>query len=386
MNGDFAGMRGKQARRNIEPPTVMFLHHATDLGGAEISLFELVKGLGKHRNVRVVLPDRGTLYQLLRPVVDVEIVPVQAMQRTGNPLKLARYAANLLRSFVQVLRLIRRYRVDIIHANSLQACLYALLPAYLSGTRIVWHVRDVGRPFLVRWMCARYSSHVICVSDFVARGINLPKHKKTVIYNGVDTGPEAENTRPQANCQARRLGMVAQYVPWKNHKGFIDMAAKLLEDREDYQFVLVGGCFNEKAREYKRELMAYTRQLGLENKIEFLSFQYDITAFMKGLDLLVHPTAVEPFGRILIEAMANDVPVIACGCGGPGEIVEDGLSGVLCPDDDPEQLYRSVKKLMDDEEMQHRVRAGGRERVRRLFSSARHAAQIDAVYSQLLNT
>ena len=102
------------------------------------------------------------------------------------------------------------------------------------------------------------------------------------------------------------------------------------------------------------------------------------------LDVLVLASVAEPFGLVLIEAMARGVPVVATRAGGVPEIVEHGVHGLLVPPRDPEALAEALRAILGDGRTRDRMGGAGRERAARSFTVAREAAQIEAVYRAVL--
>jgi L-malate glycosyltransferase len=102
-------------------------------------------------------------------------------------------------------------------------------------------------------------------------------------------------------------------------------------------------------------------RLGLGHRVVFTGERGDIPAVLAALDVLLVPSVEEPFGRTVAEAMAAGTPVIATTVGGPPEIIEDTLTGLLAPPGEPDQWARAITSVLDDPEgahaMSERVRA-----------------------------
>ena len=128
--------------------------------------------------------------------------------------------------------------------------------------------------------------------------------------------------------------MIANLVPWKRHDLFIE-AAVLLRDFRDalgrpISLVIAGSdLFNEHA-DYVSSLKKRIGDTDLTDHFVWLEGR-SAAEILPTLDLLVHPTAEEPFGRVICEAMAAGVPVVACDSAGPGSILSDGKTGFLFP-------------------------------------------------------
>jgi glycosyltransferase involved in cell wall biosynthesis len=110
--------------------------------------------------------------------------------------------------------------------------------------------------------------------------------------------------------------------------------------------VIVGGAlFGEEA--YEADLKRLCAELGIAHRVHFLGFQSDIPRLMRMMDLIVHAsTAPEPFGRVLVEAMLAQTPLIASRAGGALEIVQDRVSGRLVAPDDAADLREAIAETL----------------------------------------
>lgn len=126
-----------------------------------------------------------------------------------------------------------------------------------------------------------------------------------------------------------KVAIVGQIARWKGQDVFIK-AAKLLHPKyPEIKFLIIGDVLFAKEEElqYKNHLIELAKDC---NYIQFLGHRENVLELLKDIDILVHAsTRAEPFGRVIIEGMASRKPVVAAGIGGPLEIIEDGVSGLL---------------------------------------------------------
>src|SRR4029079_12019160 len=118
-------------------------------------------------------------------------------------------------------------------------------------------------------------------------------------------------------------------------------------------------------------------ELGLSERLAFTGFRKDVPRLMAACDFVCHTTRVaEPFGMVLIEAMALERPVIATRGGGPSEIIDSDASGVLVPPDDAPALATAMLALAETPEHRRAIGAGGAARVRGHFTIDRMASEL----------
>jgi len=126
-------------------------------------------------------------------------------------------------------------------------------------------------------------------------------------------------------------------------------AIRLLADRgRAVELVIVGESLNESYRRDDGRLREMVRELGLDNRIRFAGPKSpaEVCRYMQESALLVLPSRAESFGTVLVEALACGTPVVATRCGGPEDIVKEGV-GVLVSPEDPETLARGIEHVLD---------------------------------------
>ena len=112
-----------------------------------------------------------------------------------------------------------------------------------------------------------------------------------------------------------------------------------------------------------------------------LGFRSDVSALMAACDIIVLPAPAEPFGLVLIEAMALGKPVIAAAAGGPLEIVADGETGLLFEPGNAESLSSAIRRLLADPDLRRRMGIAGRKRYAQKFTARRMAENMQKVYA-----
>lgn len=174
---------------------------------------------------------------------------------------------------------------------------------------------------------------------------------------------------------------IGQLVPWKNHELFLDAAAIVHRARPEVRFAIAGSEELADGRVRRSALEARIARNGLQGAVEFLGFRSDIPDLLAAADLLVHAAHPEPFGRVIVEAMASGKPVVAVRGGhGPAEILRDGIDGWLVAPQAPalaDAVLRSLQVSGENGE-------GARKRAQKLFDRKVMARRVMDVYLELL--
>ena len=393
-----------------DPTRVLFVNPGLAMGGAEQSLLLLLEGL-RTRGVQatVSLFGEGAFRDRLLALGFPALCAgpprsVRGVTRYRSPRAPFRAAALALASAPSVVRLAalaRRTQADLIHTNGLKAHLLAGLAGRMIGIPVVWHFRDfppngvAGRVF--RLAARRLPALVLANSNAVAVAIGSRQagsRKIATVYNPVDLrrfhpGLPRGRIRHALGLgpDVPLVGLVAHLTPWKGHEQFLSIGRAVAKAVPAAHFVLAGGPIYETDGHagYPELLRRRARELGLDGKVAFLGPRDDVPEVLADLDVLVHcPTAPEPFGRALAEAMAVGCPVVAGRCGGIPEVVEDRVTGFLVPPMDVESFASQVVRLLEDPVLRRQLGRSGRDRAEALFGAEAHASTVLEAYRSVL--
>ena len=383
--------------------TILFLHTTSEIGGSDVSLVRLVEGLDRARYaVIVALPSDGPLVGRLKAAgARVEIMPalLKLTSRRGTGY-LLRFAANYPRAILALRALIRREHVSIVHTNTIHN-LYGVTAARISGVPHVWHFREiVWQSGVLRrlelWMARRWSTRIIVTSNAIA-AMYGDKSNWPVQLVRVPNGVEVDRFTPGDGARVRRelsvapdqvlIGIVCRLDPWKGVDDFLDAAAIVAARDSRAVFAVVGGPIIGQ-ESYEAALRAKAQALGIADRVRFTSWRYgpgEMPDVHRALDILVLASREpEPFGLVVLEAMATGKPVIATAHGGPLDIIEDGRTGDLVPPGDAQAMADAMLALADDPARRARVGALARERVVTTYTAEQYVAGVDAVYRELV--
>lgn len=363
--------------RYIIDMRVLWIDLVSELGGAQYSLLEVCGKLREHGVEVVAAVPQGPLFDLLS-AKGIHVYPVSPLRASKRGWGLFTTAAKLLRAPASFSQIIQVVKPDIIHANSLPAFL-AVRRLFLS-TPIVWHVRDLRIPLVAARDAARKASRIIAVSEAVDEYLTEILSPRVlgrirVIRNGIDPArfpacdKNAARERFGLPAECPVVGMVAHLVPWKRHDTFIDAAAAIHRQRPDVHFVLAGrDLFNEHTR-WVRQLKAQISEAGCGDVFHWIADCTDAAQLLPAFDVLLHPAVGEPFGRVVCEAMASSVPVIAVDLGGPSNVIEHGVSGILVRTDDAQRMAEEALALLADPARSAALAAVGHDRVLNHFTT-----------------
>ena len=223
--------------------------------------------------------------------------------------------------------------------------------------------------------------------------------KIIVIYNGVDLAEYTCNEDAGASFRKRfaiaddtfLIGAVGRIFFSKGFHIAVKAVSEIKKRYKNVCLAIIGSTEQDIHSKYQRDdnylavLKSIISSLGLEKQVIFTGQQGDMNCAYQAIDLLVLPTLIESFGRVLIEAMSAEKPVVASAVGGIPEIVDDRITGLLVSPDDINGFTKAITKMLENEEDRRRMGKEGRRRVENMFSIEKNVEKTQQVYLKVLN-
>ncbi|MFG0253511.1 MAG: glycosyltransferase family 4 protein [Rhodopirellula sp. JB053] len=362
-------------------PRVLFVDQTGQLGGAELCLYDLVTR--RNGDDRVVLFQDGPFRELLAGGgVSAEVLPISSRAATlrkdsgvAQKLSAVRGMASLIQRVAS-----RAREYDAIYANTPKAFIVSAIAGKIARRPTIYHLHDIlstdhfsgSNLRLLTTFANRLSKHVIANSEATAAAFadaGGDSRKVTVIYNGLDISQfdvvEDEGRLSRAHLVASLnnknndnsslpitgdtplVAVFGRLSPWKGQHIAIEAIAKT----PTAHLLLVGDAmFGES--EYVEQLHIAAERPETKGRVHFLGFRDEIATLMRAVDVVVHcSTAPEPFGRVVVEGLLSQTPVIAANAGGAAEIVRHEQTGLLTTPGDSDALARSITRLLSDPEL-----------------------------------
>lgn len=383
------------------PVPILYVHSSADVYGSDMILLYMVSHLDRDcYTPLVLLPTEGPLVGRLRRLgVEVLVRPLSIIRRIYAPSFWFRFVASLYQSSRWMCDLIRERGIKLVHSNTSHV-LNGALAARWAGVAHVWHVREMrgaGSPVgrLLEWMLYTLSDRILVMSDAVRCAVFSPSRRDdpriVVVPDGIEVSrfafvEDGDKVRAELGIgRAPLAGVVGRIAGWKGHRLFLEAAARVHTQLPEARFLIVGDAVTSGDLRVQRELHRRVTRLGLQEAVIFTGVREDIPQVMAALDVLVLPSLQpEPFGLVMLEAMAAGRPVIATNHGGPVEVIEDRVTGVLVPPTDPEPLAEALLMLFRDPDRARAMGAAGQVRCLHLYTAQRMAREVMGHYATLL--
>jgi glycosyltransferase involved in cell wall biosynthesis len=398
------------------PVPVLYCEGNVDgtVGGSYYSLLFLVKGLDKTRyKPLVVFHFEHSLLPAYREAGAETLVwprPTSfrfASRLRGGPLAILRplllpfqKALNVWIDFIwpTITRIgfLWKRGIRLVHLNNtiLRGHDWLLAARILRIPAIV-HERGINDryPAAARYF-GRGLGGIVCISEAVREC--LATHgadfgNLVTIPNGLDPGELHFTTTPAAlraalglAADAPVLGLIGNIKGWKGQETLVRAMDRVRQERPDVRCLLIGATAPAD-EPYEREVKALIAERGLEQHVLFTGFQKNVADFVAMVDIVVHTSVLpEPFGRVILEAMACRKPVIGTRAGAITEIVDEGVTGLTFPPRDADALAEAILALVKDPERCRRMGEAGYDRLMARFHIDRNAEATARLYEKVL--
>ena len=371
---------------------LLFVSHTAEIGGAELSLLELVRGL-KDRGFRVsvALPGVGPLEGLLQSAgASIWKLNYFWWVREKRPLFILCLVKHA-RSVKDFARLLKRLTPDIVITQTLTIPA-AALAARAMGIPHIWSIHEFGKKDhgfcfdIGRTNCARLinalSSKVVVNSRAVSEEFSkyIPAHKRRVTYQAVEV-PDHGLPRHFADDGFFRLILVGMIKPSKGQEDAVRALAILRQQIDKIKLTLVG----EVQPEYSAYLRELATRLGVHDAIEMVGFTEKRFEKILQSDVALMCSRCEAFGRVTIEAMKLGVPVISSSSGATGELVREGWNGLVYQPGDAKDLASKIELLYRNACLRDTLAKNGRVWATNMFSTKKYVNEFVGILTDVLS-
>lgn len=349
------------------------------LGGGEHSFLDLLSHLPPPWDVLAVVPQEGELAVKLRAGgITPEVLPLPSLRPWLAPV--------IAKALTAYWRFCKKHQPGLIYANGSRAAFYGGLVGCLMNIPVLWHCRVADSDPYVDSLLTHLCNQIVANSHATARRFSQGLNNKVkLIYNGIDLKWVKGDvlSKPEwIGADWKVILFIARVSRWKRH----DLALKALESIADVEPKVHLVCVGAKDRldpEWWEHLQVLTSQSPFLGRVHWIGEVQDIRPWLRSSSLLLLTSDNEPFGRVLVEAMACGLPVIATRSGGVPEIVREGIDGILVSPGSANEVCEAVLKLFRNEDLRKSLSESGRKRAEE-FSIERHLNQMVEVFEETL--
>lgn len=347
------------------------------VGGVERGTVDFARWLVEHGHEAVVVSHGGELVEELKKF-------------GGKHRTLAVHQKNLvamLWAFDKLVKILREEKPDIVHARS-------RVPAWIA----YFACRKTRIPFITTCH-GYYSKHFFSKVMGWAKRVIVPSqvigHHMIedfgVLPESIRCIPRSVDLRrfdiPREREVAKSgaiVAIVGRITPLKGHEYFLQAIARVVRKQPFVKAWIIGDAPSNK-ESYKEGLVALTKHLGLSDHVEFLGNRQDIPELLSKIDVLVLSTVTqESFGRVILEAQAAGVPIVATKVGGVVDLVDDGATGLLVSPKQPDEMAQAIMRVMEDKGLACQMADNAKKKILAHYTLDHMAGATIKVYEELI--
>lgn len=360
-----------------KPLRIVHSEAATSFGGQEHRIFKEMIAMREqgHYLEAICQPDAQLVDRLREVGFVVHILPMDG-------------ALNVARGIFKIKRILQRGRFDVLNTHSRQDTIIASPAGRLAGTPLIVRTRHLSSKINSLLSYTWFPHRITTVSEYVrrqllAKGVT-PSNIETV-HTPVVLPPVPESSTLRAELGLSEsdivVGCVAVMRPNKGHEILLEAIAPLLKARSNLHLVLVGAGSPTYERVVKK-----IASLNIANQTHLMGTRTDVPNLLVGMDLFCLATREEASGTVFVEAAAHGLATIGSRVGGVGEMIVDGVTGLLVPKDDVLGFRQALTRLIDDPALRKNLAQAGYARVRTegMFDTQTLAHNTERVYRRWL--
>ncbi|KYH28018.1 MULTISPECIES: glycosyltransferase family 4 protein [Clostridium] len=305
-----------------------------------------------------------------------------------------------LRACLQLIKLVKKIKPDIIHIHSSKAGVLGRIAAYVTGVPCIYNahgwsfsmnISNKKKKFYatIERICAKLTKKIINISDYeqqLAIQYNIaPKSKMITIYNGIDVdkynGKFDKNTiLSELNIpkDAFIVGMVGRLAKQKSPETFLKIAERISMLVKNSFFILVGDG------ELRKDVEKSIVEKGLTNKVKITGWTNEVAEYISVFDIGILTSKWEGFGLVLAEYMASGKPIVASNVGGIPTVIENNRNGILVDSNDIDGFVDGILKIKNNKELRDSFITNSYKDVREKFDIRRVVREHEELYIKII--
>ncbi|MCX5697975.1 MAG: lipopolysaccharide heptosyltransferase II [Candidatus Omnitrophica bacterium] len=350
-----------------------------NVGGVETGTLDLARQLVKRGHKAVVVSAGG---ELVKELESCGAIHYQLPVHKKSLFVMFRMVSSLV-------EIIRKEKIDIVHARSRIPAWPAYWAARRTRTAFITTCHGYYKKHPFSYVMG-WGKRVIVLSNAIARHMiddfGVAHERIRLIPRSVDLEKFKFISPDEKRKEEFNVGIIGRITPIKGHLVFIKAMAKLARVAPRLKIWIIGDAPSSKEA-YKEQIHVLVRRLGLWSFTQFLGTQRDIPGILGHLDLLVMATTTqEAFGRVIIEAQAAGVPVVATRVGGVVDIIDDEKNGLLVPASDPQSMADAAIRIFKDAQLARRLAENAYSKVKERYNIGLMVDNTLAVYRDALDS
>ena len=383
---------------------ILYIHHGVGIGGAPISLLNLIKKLDQEKYaIKIACLKDGEHVKLFRSQgINVEIINASTKYfihaETGRiqwyyfPYYIIVFFIWLYTAFFAAPRYLKEQHADIVHLNSHVLSSWAFA-AKKQGFKVILHNREAiakgyfgVRKLILQYLIKNYTDQIVNISKDNRDRLGIDD-KSSVVYNSVKIPSKYREPFDDINnIKVLYLGGTAKIKGFEN----IVEATKYLST--NVELIFCGSIEESSNRGFfqyvtsileRKSKSNFLKELKSNNRVKLVGLVKDVESYLNNCDILVTPFKISHFSRPAIEAFAHGKPVIGTDVIGMDEIIDHGINGLIVKNNKPKELATAINELSANIDYGIKLGLEGRKKAKELFSPEISTSKIENIYHEV---
>ncbi len=360
------------------------------MSGVQKAMMDLITNLDRTKyDITVICKEEGELTDILK-TKEINFITVPSLVRRVNPFK-------DFKALNDITRLLKQEKPDIVHTHSSKSGVIGRIAASRAGIPVIFHTihgfsfhefssltaKTIYIP--IERFASKFTDLHISVNqydmDFAVKHKIINKDKILRVYNGIDLEentrkPDRDGFKESLNIPAEALTVTQVGRLWRQKapEVFVQTAVKILKQRKDVYFLLVGDG------ELRSKLEWMITLHHCEDNIKILGWRNDAGKILSISDVFMLTSLWEGLSIAILEAMARKLPVVTSNIKGNRELVIENETGFLCTPNQPDIFFEKLSLLLDSSSLRQKLGSAGFERAQKDFSIRKTVSTIDKLY------
>jgi glycosyltransferase involved in cell wall biosynthesis len=372
---------------------ILHTDNSISFTGAFLKLFQYIEEESEFTESVVVLPKGSSCVQKLKDN-NIKVYELPFVEIGYDWKRLLIYFPYLLLNSYRLKKIAQKEKVDILKSNDVYNLgLWMAKYFWRLNKPLIVHVRLLSTSYIGRlywfwrWLHLKTADGIIAVS-YAAKKDYFNHPKVTVIYGGSMTHEAYASYRFNYDpSRPFRFLYLANYIRGKGNHFAVEAFAIATKSNPNISLTIVGGTFkNYQNILYKKEIESLVQKYNLENKITLLDFESDTEKIMKSFDAILNFSESESFSMVSFDALRFGIPIISTDCGGPSELFEHNISGLLVKNKSIPEMAQAIVYLSNHPELCLTFSKNSPEFIRNLYNSTPGYERITQTYKELLSS
>jgi L-malate glycosyltransferase len=316
------------------------------------------------------------------------IIRLRFVELSKSIYALIFYLPTLLVNSIKIIKFINSNEIKIVHINDIYNMIGVIVKVLKPRVIVIYHVRLLPTSYIhnlypyFQKLISKHANHIICVSNAVAAHFTSTS-KMSVIYDAIQ---QPRHKKKIEDKSAISILYLANYVPGKGQEYAIEAFRQASEQVNGMSIVFAGGFLTKnKNKLFRKRLEDMAKNSGYSNKFEFKDFITNTTKQIIEADILLNFSDSESFSLTTLEALTLGTPCIVTDSGGPTEIVEHEISGLVVPCKDIPKMAHAIIKLSSSLSLRKKFSDNGIKRAEKVFNLKNSTMVLYSIYNGLLS-